>query len=71
MPFVFGCFLSNGLISKSELSKKESNVFNFIIKENEKNLTIFTATLVKKTNNNLTFVSAYGLLNSIKHKRQR
>ncbi|ADQ90546.1 hypothetical protein B5M19_03560 [Mesomycoplasma hyopneumoniae] len=63
--------MSNGLISKSELSKKESNVFNFIIKENEKNLTIFTATLVKKTNNNLTFVSAYGLLNSIKHKRQR
>ncbi|OWG13998.1 hypothetical protein B5C39_03125 [Mesomycoplasma hyopneumoniae] len=63
--------MSNGLISKSELSKKESNVFNFIIKENEKNLTIFTATLLKKTNNNLTFVSAYGLLNSKKHKRQR
>ncbi|VEU62051.1 Uncharacterised protein [Mesomycoplasma dispar] len=61
---------TNIIISKSELSKIESNVFNFIINENEKNLTRFTATLVKKkkkTNNNLTFVTTFHSLNSIKN----
>ncbi|WNM15375.1 hypothetical protein [Mesomycoplasma ovipneumoniae] len=58
------------IISKSELSKIESNVFNFIINENEKNLTRFIATLVKKTNNNLTFVSTFHSLNSIKNSIQ-
>ncbi|MDW2852876.1 hypothetical protein [Mesomycoplasma ovipneumoniae] len=59
------------IISKSELSKIESNVFNFIINENEKNLTRFTATLVKKTNNNLTFVSTFHSLNLIKNNIQQ
>ncbi|AAV27509.1 hypothetical protein [Mesomycoplasma hyopneumoniae] len=70
-PLFLAVSCTNIIISKSELSKIESNIFNFIINENEKNLTRFTATLVKKTNNNLTFVSTFHSLNSIKNNIQQ
>lgn len=67
--FFISC--GNIVISKSELTKIENNVFNFTIKQSGKNLTRFIGTLLKKTDNKLTFVTTHHSLNFLKQKFEK
>ncbi|WP_258556750.1 hypothetical protein [Mesomycoplasma flocculare] len=59
---------SNVIISKSDLLKIESNVFNFSVSKGKQNLSRFTATLLKKTKEKLIFVTTHHSLNFVKLK---